>query len=150
MGAEVIAITSTESKEAIAKKLGAHHTINATGAEAGQKLLAMGGADVVLSTTVSPEAISGVMPGLLPHGALVLIGLTTDPLTVIPAQLLFAEQRIVGSLIGSRLDYQELMQLAVQNNIRPMVETYTLDDVNNVHDRLRAGNVRFRAVLTPN
>lgn len=150
MGAEVIAITSTESKQAVAKELGADHTINASGAEAGQKLLEIGGADVVLSTTISPEAINGAMQGLLPQGAMVLIGLTTDPLPVIPLQLLFTEQRIIGSLIGSRIDFIELMQLASQNNIRPMIETYALDDVNKAHDRLREGKVRYRGVLTPN
>lgn len=150
MGAEVIAITSTESKQAVAKQLGADHIINACEAEAGKKLLEMGGADVVLSTTVNSAAINGAMQGLLPQGAMVLLGLTTDPLPVIPAMLLFAEQRILGSLIGSRHDFQELMKLAVQNKIRPMTETYALDDVNLAHERLREGKVRYRAVLTPN
>ena len=148
MGAEVIAITSTDSKQAMAKELGADHTIHASGADVGQKLLEMGGADVVLPTTVNPETINGALPGLLPHGTLLLVALTTDPLPVIPVQILLTEQRIVGSVIGSRPDYRELMNLAIQNNIRPMTETYALDDVNAVHDRLREGKVRYRAVLT--
>jgi propanol-preferring alcohol dehydrogenase len=147
MGAEVIAITSHESKQAMAKQLGADHTIAATGADVGKKLMAMGGADVILSTTLDTDAIKGAMGGLLPQGSLVLTALTTEPLPIIPLQMLFAEQRIIASLIGSRLDYQELMQLVMQNNIRPITECYTLDDVNDVHDRLRAGNVRYRAVM---
>lgn len=150
MGAEVIAITSTESKQAAAKALGADHTIAASGVEAGKKLMAMGGADVVLSTTLNTEAIMGVMQGLKPQGAIVLTGLTTNPLPIVPLQMLFFEQRIVASLIGSRLDLQELLQLATQNNIRPMTETYRLDNVNAVHARLREGQVRYRAVLTQN
>ncbi|MHB8628822.1 MAG: alcohol dehydrogenase catalytic domain-containing protein [Aggregatilineales bacterium] len=150
LGAEVIAITSTESKQATAQKLGADHTICATGTDVGKKLLEMGGADVVLSTTVNPDAINGAMQGLLPQGTMVLIGLTTNPLPVIPLLLLVAEQRVIGSFIGSRSDFQELMQLAVQNNIRPVTETYALDDVNTAHAKLREGKVRYRAVLTPN
>lgn len=149
LGAEVIAMTSTESKQQIAMELGADHTVHGSGAEAGQKLLAMGGADVVISTTVSPEAIQGAMQGLRPQGTMALIGLTTEPLAVIPVQLLVAEQRIVGSLIGSRSDFQEVINLAVQNNIRPITETYSLNDVNLAHENLRAGKVRYRAVLTP-
>jgi alcohol dehydrogenase, propanol-preferring len=149
MGAEVIAITSHEAKQAVAKELGAHHTINATGAEAGKNLMAMGGADVILSTTLDNEAIKGSMQGLLPQGALVLTALTFDPLPIVPLQLLLTEQRVIGSAIGSRLDLQELLQLAAQNNIRPITECYSLDDVNDAHNRLRAGQVRFRAVLTP-
>ncbi len=150
MGAEVIAITATESKQAAAKKLGADHTICASGAEAGKKLLEMGGADVVLSTTVNTEAINGAIQGLLPQGAMVLIGLTTDSLPVIPLVMLIGEQRLIGSLAGSRSDFQELIQLAAQHNIRPTTETYALDDVNKAHERLREGKVRYRAVLTPN
>jgi propanol-preferring alcohol dehydrogenase len=150
MGAEVIAITSTETKLAIAKELGAHHAILATRAEVGQKLLEMGGADVVLSTTIDAHAIGCALQGLRPQGALVVIGMTTDPLPIVPAQLAVFEQRVIGSSVGARCDYQELLQLAVQNNIRPMTETYALDEVNEVHDRLRANKVRFRAVLTPN
>ena len=147
MGAEVIAVTGTESKQAVARELGADHTIYASGADVGQKLLEMGGADVVLPTTVNPETINGALSGLLPHGTLLLVALTTDPLPIIPVPILFAEQRIIGSAIGSRPDYRELMKLAVQNNIYPMTETYALDDVNAVHERLRAGDVRYRAVL---
>jgi len=150
MGAEVIAITSTESKQATAKELGADHTINGVGSEAGSKLLAMGGADVVLSTTLHTEAINSALQGLLPQGTLVLTALTADPLPIIPVQLLAGEKRIIGSLVGSKLDFQELMKLAVQNKIRPVTETYALDDVNMAHERLRAGKVRYRAVLTPN
>jgi D-arabinose 1-dehydrogenase-like Zn-dependent alcohol dehydrogenase len=150
MGAEVIAITSTEAKMKLAKELGAHYTINATGPEIGQKLLEIGGVDVVLSTTVDAQVIGCVLQALLPQGALVLAGLTTAPLPVVPAQLVAFGQRIIGTNIGSRLDYQELLHLAVQNDIRPITETYALDEVNEVHERLRANQVRFRAILTPN
>ena len=149
MGAEVIAITSTEAKVELARQLGAHHVITNGSGNLGQKLLEVGGADVVLSTTIDPEPLSQVIEGILPKGALVLTGVTTDPLPVVPLMLLFRQQRIIGSLLGSRRDMQELLQLAVQNDIRPMTETYPLEEVNTVHDKLRANQVRFRAVLTP-
>ena len=41
------------------------------------------------------------------------------------------------------------MQLSVQNNIRPLTETFPLEEVNQAHDRVRSNQVRFRAVLTP-
>ena len=44
---------------------------------------------------------------------------------------------------------QELLQLAAKHNIRPMTEIYPLEQANEVHARLRAQQVRFRAVLTP-
>lgn len=115
----------------------------------GQKLLEMGGADVVLSTTLDSESIGGMIQGLLPSGALVLTGLTLEPLPIIPVPLIMGERRIIGSVTGSRPDLQEILQLAAQHNIRPMTEVYPLEQVNEVHNRVRTNQVRFRAVLTP-
>jgi len=148
MGAEVIALTSTDDKVELARQLGAHHAIVGT-ADLGQKLQEAGGADVVLSTTLEPGAIGGVIPSILPQGTLVLTGLSLNPLPLVPALLVADQLRIIGSAVGSRRDMQELLHLAVQHNIRPMTETYPLEEANAVHDRLRANQVRFRAVLTP-
>ena len=110
----------------------------------------MGGTDVALSTTLDTQSIGSLLQGLLPQGSLVLTGLTTEPLPVNPLALLFMEQRVIGSAIGSRSDMQEVLQLAVQHNIRPITEIYPLEEVNSVHARLSANQVRFRAILTMN
>ena len=150
MGAEVIAITSTEAKVKLARQLGAHEVINGADVESGKRLLAMGGANVILSTTIAPQAIAPTMAGLLPQGALVLTGATMAPLPVVPMMLMVPQHRVIGSLVGSSQEQRELLQLAVDHHIRPMTETYALEDVNIAHDRLRTNQLRFRAILTPN
>ena len=150
IGAEVIAITSTEDKVEPAKQLGADAVISGAGAESGKKLMEMGGANVILSTTISPQAIAPTMAGLLPQGALVLTGATMEPLPVVPMMLMVPQQRIIGSLVGSRQEQGELLQMAVEHNIRPLTETFSLEEVNKAHDKLRTNQVRFRAILTPN
>lgn len=147
MGAEVVAITSA-GKEEWARDLGAHHVIARNG-DVGQQLLELGGADVVLSTTVDPGDITAVMKGLRVRGSLVLTGMTADPLSIMPAAFAFTQQRIIGSIIGTRRDQKELLELAVRNDIRPVTEVYPLDQVNEVHQRLRDQKVRLRAVLKP-
>lgn len=149
MGAEVIAVTATEAKKELAHSLGAHHVIIGTGGDVGAQLRALGGANVVLSTTLDPQLIAGAMQGLANEGSLVLTAVTVESLPVVPALLLAFQHRIVGSLVGSRGDMQELLQLAAKHNIRPMTEVYPLEQANEVHARLRAQQVRFRAVLTP-
>jgi alcohol dehydrogenase, propanol-preferring len=149
MGAEVIAITSSDNKVKLAEQLGAHHVLLGTGEEIGPKLRDMGGADVVLTTTVDAQSLTTIMQGILPQGALVFTGATTEPLPIIPMSLLFPQHRIMGSLIGSRRELQEVLQLAAKHRLRSMIETYSLEEANKAHDRLRANQVRFRAVLTP-
>ena len=55
---------------------------------------------------------------------------------------------MMGSFFGSRQDLREVLDLAHRHAIRPLVETYPLSKVNAAHTRLRANQVRYRAVLT--
>jgi len=148
MGAEVIAGTSTEAKVETALSLGAHQAVVGSG-DIGKQLRSLGGVDVVLSSTIDANAIAGVMEGLNPLGTLVLTGLTGDPLPVVPMALAFSQHHIVGSLIASRRDTQELLHLAAQNGIHAITETYGLEEANIAFDRLRKGEVRYRAVISP-
>jgi D-arabinose 1-dehydrogenase-like Zn-dependent alcohol dehydrogenase len=147
MGAEVIALTSTAAKEDLARRMGAHHVI--TGEGLGQRLHEMGGADVILSTTIDTHAIIQVLPGLRPLGTLVLTGITMEPLPIVPFPLLAQQQRVIGSKAGSRADMRDLLQLAASHGIRPLTQTYALAEVNTVHEQLATNKVGFRAVLTP-
>ena len=147
MGAEVVAITSA-GKESWAKELGADHVIARNG-NVGQQLLDLGGADVILSTTIAPSDIANVLQGLRVRGSIVLTGMTVDPFSVMPAGFAFAQQKVIGSIIGTRREQAELLDLAVRHKIRPVTETYQLAAANEVHDRLREQKVRMRAVLLP-
>jgi D-arabinose 1-dehydrogenase-like Zn-dependent alcohol dehydrogenase len=147
MGAEVVALTSA-GKESWAMELGADRVIARNG-NVGQQLLALGGADVIVSTTIDPTDINNVLQGLRPRGSFVLTGMTTEPFSLMPAGFAFAQQRVIGSVIGTRREHAELLDLAVRHRIRPVTETYPLADANAVHDRLREQKVRLRAVLLP-
>ncbi len=149
MGAEVIALTSSESKQELATRLGAHHVLLATGRDFGKRLRALGGVDVVISTTMDFQTIRDVLDGLLPQGTLVLASLTAGRLPIDPRTFVLAQQRVMGSFLGSRVQFQELLHLAVLHRIRPLLERYPLEQVNEVHQRLRENKVQFRAVLEP-
>jgi propanol-preferring alcohol dehydrogenase len=150
MGSEVVAITSSEDKIQLAKSLGAHEVIYSTDGNVGQRLMEMGGANVILSTTVAPEVIAPTMAGLLPQGALVLAGAIMDVMPVVPMMLMVPQHRVIGSLVGSKQDQCELLDLATKHNIRTMTETFSLEEANIAHARLRANQLRFRAILIPN
>lgn len=149
MGAEVVALTSSESKQELAARLGAHHVLLAAGRDFGKRLRALGGVDVVISTTMDFQTIRDVLDGLLPQGTLVLASLTAGRLPIDPRTFVLAQQRVMGSFLGSRVQFQELLNLAVLHRIRPLLERYPLEQVNAVHQRLRENKVQFRAVLEP-
>lgn len=147
MGAEVVAITSA-GKESLARELGADHVVVRSG-NVGQQLLDIGGTDVIVSTTIDSADISSVLQGLRMRGSYVLTGMTAEPLSLMPAGFAFAQQRVIGSVIGTRREQAELLDLAVRHRIRPLTESYALGQANEVHDRLRNQKVRLRAVLLP-
>ena len=115
----------------------------------GQQLLDIGGTDVIVSTTIDSADVGSVLRGLRMRGSYVLTGMTVEPLSLMPAGFAFAQQRVIGSVIGTRREQAELLDLAVRHHIRPMTESYALGDANAVHDRLRNQKVRMRAVLLP-
>ena len=147
MGAEVVAVTSA-GKEGLAWELGADRVITRDG-NVGAQLREIGGADVILSTTLDPEDVANSLLGLRIRGSLVLTGMTPDPFSLVPSIFAFSQQRVIGSLIGTRRQQAELLDLAARRGIRPLTESYPLERVNEAHDRVRNRQVRLRAVLMP-
>ena len=148
MGAEVIAITSTESKADLAKKMGADSVIVGDG-NIGEKLLGIGGADVVLSTTEDSRAVEQVLQGILPKGALALAAFGTTPISIMPMMLTMGQKRIIGHQFGSRTDMADLLQLAAKHKIGAVTESFPLEKANLAHQRLRENQMRLRGVLIP-
>jgi D-arabinose 1-dehydrogenase-like Zn-dependent alcohol dehydrogenase len=149
LGAEVVAVTGSDTKREWAHRLGAAHVVVGRGAAAAAGLREIGGVDVLLPTMPSAQPIRTLLGGLRPRGTIVLVGLSSAPLQVSPAALISMEARIVGSAIGSRRQLVELLELAVRGDIRAIVEVFDLADVNDAHERIRDDAIRFRAVLTP-
>ena len=63
--------------------------------------------------------------------------------------MVVGETTIAGNLVGSWIDLWELMQLHAAGDITLRTETHALEDVNDVLDKLREGEVTGRAVLVP-
>jgi propanol-preferring alcohol dehydrogenase len=146
MGADVIAVTGSADKAAVARELGA---IEVTGGdEAGAALQALGGAHVVLNTADAAEPLMQVVPGMRPQSTIVMTTPSVGDLLPVPTALMMGLQmRVISSFFGSRQDLRELLDLAMEHNIRPITEVVALDDVNAAHDRLRANQVRYRSVI---
>jgi D-arabinose 1-dehydrogenase-like Zn-dependent alcohol dehydrogenase len=147
LGLEVFALTGTAAKKDEAKKLGASEVIVATG-DLGAALFAAGGADVILGTTNSAAHATQALSGLRPEGRFVNMGALDGPIQADSLLLLSRQARLVGSSQNHRRDLVEALDLAAAGKVRAQIETYPLDKANEVRDRLAAGKVRYRAVLT--
>jgi len=146
LGLDVVALTGTESKSQEARQLGAHDVVVAKD-DLGKALTDAGGADVILATTNSAAHVTSALRGLRPEGRLVNMGALDGPIQADSMQFLSNQVRLVGSMQNNRRDLVEALELGAAGKVKPMLEVYPFEKVNEVRDRLAAGKVRYRAVL---
>ncbi|MFN4174190.1 MAG: alcohol dehydrogenase catalytic domain-containing protein [Parachlamydiaceae bacterium] len=142
----VIAIVRSEDKIALSKELGADEVIVAKDG-IGKALKRMGGADIILNTGNSSDFASDAVAGMRPEGRLVNMGIDTQPLKINAFNLLLSQGSIKGSQQNNRSDLIDILNLTALGKVKPMIEVYSLDEINTVLDRLAEGKVRFRAVI---
>jgi len=153
-GATVIAVDLNDARLALAKRMGARHTINPTATERVDKevrKLTDGGVDVAFEVVGNPKTIDLAFNLLRKGGRLVVIGFSPEAVPINAAKLMFYELELVGSLgCGGGL-YPEIVALVASGRIdlEPIVSgTFPLDRINEGFDRLRRGE-GVRWVVTP-
>jgi D-arabinose 1-dehydrogenase-like Zn-dependent alcohol dehydrogenase len=147
LGLETLAVTGQAGKKDELTRMGADEVIIG-GDDPGKALTAAGGVDVILSTTGAGKQVGSAFAGLRPGGRYVNMGLVTDgPIPIDSMTLMFGQRQLRGSSQDERSDLWEALQLVAQGKVKPVLETYPLEEANAVRDRLQAGKVRYRAVL---
>jgi D-arabinose 1-dehydrogenase-like Zn-dependent alcohol dehydrogenase len=147
MGFRTIAIGRGRDKEKLAKDLGAHAYIDAVAEDAAAVLQCMGGARAILATGTSGEAIGPLVSGLAVRGKLIVVGVPQDQIQLNAFPLVFGGRSIHGSLTGTPIDNEDTLAFSVLENIRPMIETFPLEQAADAYARMMQGKARFRMVL---
>ncbi len=149
MGMRTVALSHSGDKKSLAKDLGAHHFINTKEQDPVEELQKLGGADLIVATAPHADAISEVIDGLGIDGQLMCIGATGDAVEVSPMQLLMARKSITGWPSGTAIDSEDTLNFSAMTNTRPMIETFSLDDVSEAFEKMMNNEARFRVVLKP-
>jgi D-arabinose 1-dehydrogenase-like Zn-dependent alcohol dehydrogenase len=148
MGFHTVAIGRGRDKEALAMKLGATRYLDTDITNAASELAKMGGASVILATAPNSKAMSDLIDGLGVGGKLLVVGASVDPIAVTPVQLIGARRSIQGWPSGTARDSEDTLNFCALTGIRPMVETFPLEQAAIAYDRMLSGKARFRVVLT--
>jgi alcohol dehydrogenase len=143
-GFETIAVTKSKDKERSIRDLGADEIV-----ESGDRLLASGGADVLLATSNSWSATADAAKGMRPEGRIILMGVGGEPLNYTP-ELMFKHVRLIGSTQNGPEYLYEALDIAAKGKVKVVEEIYKLDEVAKAYDRVADGKARFRAVITMN
>eukprot|EP00455_Lapot_gusevi_P034089 TRINITY_DN374_c0_g1_i1.p2 TRINITY_DN374_c0_g1~~TRINITY_DN374_c0_g1_i1.p2 ORF type:complete len:378 (+),score=138.26 TRINITY_DN374_c0_g1_i1:86-1135(+) len=146
-GCEVYALSTSSNKEEQARSLGAHHFVCTSAPEAWKNIantfdyifLTAGGGDLNWNALIL---------SLRPNGKIIVIGGFVDPAPIIPALLLTGQKSIVGSAAGSSGVASDMLSFCALHGIRPQIEKFPFEQVNEAMEKVVANQVRFRAVLT--
>jgi NAD+-dependent secondary alcohol dehydrogenase Adh1 len=146
----VVVIDRNEAALELARELGAHHTIRADGSQVRQvhDLTGGSGAPVVLDFVAEQGAEADGFAMTARAGSYFVIGYG-GRLDVPTIDLISTERNIIGNLVGTYNDLDELMTLAAQRKVRLHTRTYPLEAINEAIDDLEAGRLRGRGILVP-
>ncbi len=150
MGYLTVAIGRGKDKEPLALKLGAARYLDTDAVKVAEELTKMGGASVILATAPDSKAMSALIDGLGVGGKLLVVGASADPISVTPIQLIGNRRSIQGWPSGSARDSEDTLNFCALTGIRPMVETFPLEQAAAGYERMLSGKARFRVVLTMN
>lgn len=149
MGLTVIAVDIAESKLNLAIAMGADWTIDASQKDPAEEIQkAIGGADGVLVTAVSPVAFSQAVAMLSRRGTLSLVGLPPGTFDLSIFDTVLNRKTIRGSIVGTRIDLEESLQFVARGQVKTHFSIESLDNINAIFDRMREGKIDGRIVLS--
>jgi len=153
LGATVIAVSRSPSKQRLAEKMGADETIGPDGhlAERIRSLTGGLGADAVLQCAPSPEMDEAGFACLAPGGRMVTIAANQEPFRLRSVDFIWGEKTIVGSRGFTKRDIEECIRLYESGRLRLshlLDHQLPLEKINQAMDNLSDPNV-VRTVIRP-
>ncbi|MBK1856399.1 NAD(P)-dependent alcohol dehydrogenase [Verrucomicrobiaceae bacterium 5K15] len=145
-GCEVTAFTSSESKRQEALELGAHKTLNSRDKE--EIKSAYGSFDFILSTVNVKLDWNTYVNTLKAKGRLHFVGATLEPLDLGVFPLIGGQKSVSGSPVGSPATMESMLEFAKLHDIKPQIESYPMEQINEALDHMKSGKARYRVVLS--
>lgn len=144
-GAEVTMLSTSTSKQADAKRLGATHFINTRDAEDVKKNKNQ--FDVIIDTISAQHNVDDYVSLLKLDGTMVMVGIPPEDPTFHVSGLISRRKAIAGSMIGGVKETQEMLDFCAEKNIVSDVEVIAIKDINTAYERMMKGDVRYRFVI---
>ncbi|MCB5328850.1 NAD(P)-dependent alcohol dehydrogenase [Yersinia intermedia] len=146
LGAEVTLFTRSPSKEADARRLGAHHIVLST--DNAQMDATKGQFDLIIDTVPYVHDINPYMPTLNVDGTLVFVGFLGDLSPMINTMpLILARRSVAGSCIGGIAETQEMLDFCAEYGIASDIEMIKIQDINDAYERMLKSDVKYRFVI---
>lgn len=150
-GAEVYVSSGSAEKSQKAKAMGVSGAFNYKSESWSQEALEKtGGIDLIIDGAAG-DTLNQLINVAKPGGRIVFYGATMGNPGKVEARKIFWNQlKIMGSTMGSDLDFQHMTELVNTHQIKPIVDSvFTLERAVAAFDRMKAGEQFGKIVLTP-
>jgi alcohol dehydrogenase (NADP+) len=144
MGARVVLFTTSASKVADAKKLGADEVVISKNADEMTKH--NNSFDFIIDTVAGPHDINPYLELLKRDKTLVQVG-APEVLNVAPFSVIWKRRNLAGSLIGGIAETQEMLDFCGKHNITSDIEIIPIQKINEAYERMLKSDVKYRFVI---
>jgi uncharacterized zinc-type alcohol dehydrogenase-like protein len=144
-GAHVVQFTTSESKIADAKRLGADEVVISKDANAMAK--EADSFDFILDTVSAEHDLNAYLPLIKRDGVYCQVGLPEQPPTIFMGNLIFKRRNLSGSIIGGMAETQEMLDYCAAHNIVSDVEVIPIQKINEAFERVVKADVKYRFVI---
>ena len=146
LGAHVTMITTSASKAADAKKLGADAVLISTDTAAMKA--ASRSLDLIMNTVSATHDYNAYNRLLRIDGAQVLLGVPpTDMPPPVVGRMVGHRLTLAGSTIGGIRETQEMLDFCAKHGIVCDIETIRMDQINDAYERMLRSDVKYRFVI---
>lgn len=145
MGAQTVLFTTSESKVADGKRLGADEVVISKDAAAMGKHASS--FDMVLDTVSADHDVNAYLGLLKLDATLVMVGVPPNPQPVHVFSLLMPRRNLAGSLIGGIGETQEMLDFCGKHNLVCDIELITMQQINEAYERMLRSDVKYRFVI---
>ena len=145
MGADVTVFSTSKSKEADAKQLGAKHFVVTKGGVKPEMLARP--LDLIIDTVSAQHEYGPYLSLLRSTGTMVLNGLPDEASPFHAGALVSGNKCLAGSSIGGIAETQEMLDHCAKHGIVSDIELIPIAKINEAYDRVVKGDVRYRFVL---
>jgi uncharacterized zinc-type alcohol dehydrogenase-like protein len=144
-GCDVTGFTHSQSKNSEILLMGADHVVDEQDPKTMQALEKQ--FDYIISTLYLNLDWNQFLGFLKPKGRLHLVGIIVEPMNISMIQLMLAQRSLSSSGVGPPAVLNKLMEFSALHNIKPIVEFYSFDRINEAIEHLRQGKAHYRIVL---
>jgi uncharacterized zinc-type alcohol dehydrogenase-like protein len=116
-------------------------------ATSGELALRSDSCDVIFCTAPADLPWDEYLKALKPNGKLCIVGAPPNAMRISAFSLIDGQKGLAGSAVGSIAETRAMLEFSARHNIKPMIERFSMKQVNEALDRLRHNRVRYRTVL---